>query len=304
MREPIVKIAGLKKNFGPRIVLDDLSLTVGAGETYGFVGPNGAGKTTTIRCMLGFLTPDSGEVSIFGSSPRDLTVKKNIGFCPERPYFYDHLNALETLHLFGKLAGMNSPEISARAKELLEKLGLAADAKKSLGKYSKGMVQRIGLAQAVLHKPKLLILDEPFSGLDPLGRKQVEDLLKELKSEGVAIFFSSHVMADIERLGDRIGIIAQGRVINESAVADLLKKTRLGFSLAIAHPPAAVQQQIRKLKLEYNFRGGLLTVTALEFVQVEEIFALLQEQGGTLVSLSPHYSDLETAVLKELENAG
>ncbi|ALC16921.1 ABC-type multidrug transport system, ATPase component [Desulfuromonas soudanensis] len=224
----MIKIEGVSKEFKAGVgskrvkALDDLTLTVGQGEVFGFLGPNGAGKSTTIKILINLIFADSGSAVIAGMDVRDPETRRQVGYLPENPYFYDYLTAEELLWFGGKAAGLASPLVRERSTELLRKVDLFDARKRQLRTYSKGMVQRAGLALALIHDPQVVILDEPMSGLDPLGRKMVGDLILELKGEGKTVFFSSHILADIERFCDRYGIIVGGRLRRVERVDQLL----------------------------------------------------------------------------------
>lgn len=219
-----------KKDFSRKKVcaLNSLSLKINEGEVFGFLGPNGAGKSTTIKLLLDLIRPTSGKVSIDGKKPSHLSVKKMIGYLPENPYFYDHLSAKELLKFGGRSCNMDSSAIRARTRELLEELDLTEAMKRPLRSYSKGMVQRAGLALSLIHNPDILIFDEPMSGLDPMGRIKVFDLILKLKGEGKTIFFSSHILHDIERLCDRAAILING---NLTRLVDVKKELDQGDTL-------------------------------------------------------------------------
>lgn len=198
-----------------------LSLKVNRGEVFGCIGPNGAGKSTTIKLLLNLIRPDSGSITINGVSSSEVASRAQIGYLPENPYIYDYLTAHEYLRYSGSISGMPSDEIRLRATELLVNLKLDQAAQRRISGYSKGMQQRTAIAAALMHDPELVILDEPMSGLDPLGRKLIFDLIAELKQQGKTVFISSHVLTDIERLCDRIGIIVQGKLCYEGDVCSL-----------------------------------------------------------------------------------
>lgn len=203
-----------KKEFSRKKIyaLNSLTLTINEGEVFGFLGPNGAGKSTTIKLLLNLIRPTSGSLSIMGRNSSEKSVRKLIGYLPENPFFYDHLSAKELLWFGGKSCGMDNRSIKERTLSLLEELELVHAMKRPLRSYSKGMVQRAGLALALIHDPKILILDEPMSGLDPMGRKKVFDLILNLKENGKTVFFSSHILHDIERLCDRAAILINGNL--------------------------------------------------------------------------------------------
>ena len=202
--------------------LRDVSFSVPSGEVFGFLGPNGAGKSTTIKILINLIRPDEGSASILGLDVARNEVRKKVGFLPENPYFYDYLTARELLWFGGKSAGLDKKTIDQNAAELLATVDLEQAANRQLRTYSKGMVQRAGLALALIHDPEVVILDEPMSGLDPLGRKMVGDLIIDLKSQGKTVFFSSHILNDVERFCDRVAIIAGGRLQKTGSLHELL----------------------------------------------------------------------------------
>lgn len=214
----MITIAGISKEFKEGIgskrvmALENLDLEVREGEVFGFLGPNGAGKSTAIKILINLIYPDQGRASIMGKDVRDRETRRHVGYLPENPYFYDYLTAEEMLWFGGRASGLKSPDVKRRSKELLDKVNLSDARKRQLRSYSKGMVQRAGLALALVHDPDVAIFDEPMSGLDPIGRKMVGDLILELKAQGKTVFFSSHILTDIERFCDRVGIIIKGKL--------------------------------------------------------------------------------------------
>jgi ABC-2 type transport system ATP-binding protein len=205
-----------------KTVLKDISLNIDKGEVFGFLGPNGAGKTTTIKVITGLLKPDSGKVRIFGKEVNSLEAKQRLGFLPEAPYFYEHLTGREFLKIHALLNDVKVYE--PRVTDLLQRVGLESARDLHLRKYSRGMLQRIGIAQALIGSPELLILDEPLTGLDPVGRKEMKDIIQEEKGKGTTIFFSSHILPDAEAVCDRIGIIINGEIRRVGALSELLRK--------------------------------------------------------------------------------
>lgn len=213
-----IQISNLSKHFKKGLnstvfAVKDLTLNIQEGEVFGFLGPNGAGKSTVIKILMSFIRPSTGTAKINGQVVSDPKVRRFVGYLPENPYFYDHLTAEEILTFGGKAAQMAKKKIEYRIDELLERLKLAHAKKERLRSYSKGMVQRTGLALALIHSPKICILDEPMSGLDPLGRRLVTDLIMEMRSNGQTVFFSSHILSDIERLCDRAGVLSRGKLL-------------------------------------------------------------------------------------------
>ena len=213
-----------KGNMGRKHVLavQDLSFSVNAGEVYGLIGPNGCGKSTTMKVMLGLLKPTVGHASIFGCDSASVASRQDVGFLPENPYFYKHLTGRETLHFYGKLCGLKGSELKDRSESMLALTGMKSAAERRVGGYSKGMLQRIGLAQAMIHDPRLLILDEPTAGVDPNGSRRIRDLILELKGRGITIVVTSHLLEQMQEVCDRVGIMSQGRMVKEGRVEDLI----------------------------------------------------------------------------------
>ena len=216
-----VRIEHVSRRFGDVLAVDGLTLSLGRGEIMGFLGANGAGKTTTIKMLLGLIRPDSGTVEVLGGDPVDATVRARIGYMPEIAYYYPYLTARELLAFYGGLCGMDRKAIRARTNELLETVGLADAAQRPLKTYSKGMLQRAGIAQALLHDPALLVLDEPFTGLDPLARIHFRDLMRALREQRKSIFFSSHELGETELLCDTVAIMKKGRAVYQGPVRQL-----------------------------------------------------------------------------------
>ena len=219
--ENAVGIDGVSRAFGSVKAVDGLSLSLAPGEIVGFLGTNGAGKTTTIKMITGLLRPDAGKVSVFGGDPSDPAVRARIGYMPEVATYYPYLNARELLAFYGGICGLDAKAVRERTDSLLESVGLADAAKRPLRTYSKGMLQRAGIAQALLNDPDLLVLDEPFTGLDPLARIHFRELLRSLREKGKAVFFSSHELGETELLCDRVAIMKKGRCVYQGPVKDL-----------------------------------------------------------------------------------
>ncbi|QFR38778.1 ABC transporter ATP-binding protein [Candidatus Gracilibacteria bacterium 28_42_T64] len=212
----ILEVRSITKFLAKKKILKNVSFSVKAGEIYGFLGPNGAGKTTTMKCVMGLIDPEEGEIKVFGDTGLTLKAKEKIGFMPENTYLYKHLTGREFLRFNGKFFDFSDKKLEKRINELLKQVGLKEAADNYLHSYSKGMLQRVGLAQSIINKPKLLFLDEPMSGLDPIGRKMVKDLLVSLREDGTTIFFNTHILADVESICDRVSIIDKGNLIVES----------------------------------------------------------------------------------------
>ncbi len=219
--EPIVFVRGLKKTLEKKEILKGIGFDVMPGEIYGFLGPNGAGKTTTMKCLLGLLRTDAGEVRILGREGFPEEVRARVGFMPENTYLYKHLTGREFVRFNGKFFNIPKAELEKRVSELLARVGLASAADRPLASYSKGMLQRAGLAQAIVNDPEIVFLDEPMSGLDPLGRRMVKDLMLDLKKRGTTVFFNTHVLSDVEEICDRFLILCGGSVVEQGRVEDL-----------------------------------------------------------------------------------
>ncbi len=224
----MIQIEGLNKTYHtgflmrPKKALFDIHLNVPKGIIYGFIGPNGAGKSTTIKVLTGLLNYDSGKVQVAGYSPRVVKSRTHLGYCPEQPYFYDYLTGRELMSFYGRLAGLQGVELQKRIEWALNLVHANKDwIDRRLRTYSKGMMQRVGLAQSILSKPELLILDEPMSGLDPMGRRDVREAILSLNQEGVTIFYSSHLLSDVESISDRVAMIVDGKIVREGSIQEV-----------------------------------------------------------------------------------
>lgn len=223
-----VEIRNLVKEFKtsfrrkPLRAVDDVSIRIMPGEVYGLIGPNGSGKSTTMKALLGLVAPSAGQCSIFGRDSMKVDSRDEVGFLPENPYFYKHLSGAETLRFYGKLCGLGGRELERRVSELLALVDLEGARDRRLGGYSKGMLQRIGLAQALVQEPRLVILDEPTAGVDPLGSRQIRDLILKLRDQGITVFLCSHLLEQVQEVCDRVGIIFRGKMVREGKLEDLI----------------------------------------------------------------------------------
>ena len=222
---PAIKTSGLRKVYGRTMVLHDLTLVVEPGEVFGFLGPNGAGKTTTVKILMGLVRPTAGEARIFGLPASDREARRRVGYLPENFRFHDWLTGAGLLDFHGRLAGLSSEERRARIPEVIRRVGLAGRGDERIRTYSKGMTQRIGLAQAIFHRPDLVLLDEPTSALDPVGRREVRDLIRSLRDDGITVVLNSHLLSEVEMVCDRVAIIDRGRVVRSGRLAELLSAT-------------------------------------------------------------------------------
>jgi len=278
----------------PRRVLDGLSLSVEAGEVFGFLGPNGAGKTTTLKLLLQLVFPTSGDARVLGRPPGDVGAKQRLGYLPENPYFYDYLTAEELLTYFGGLLGLKSPGRARRVSALLDEVGIGAERRLQLRKFSKGMLQRVGIAQALLNEPELVIFDEPMSGLDPLGRRDVRQLILRLRDRGCTVFFSSHVLSDAETLCSRVAILAKGRLVANGRLSEILAFGVHGWELVVADvSDEIIARHMTRVTRVHPIGGGRFTLELPLGTPPEQLLAELVAEGGRLVSLNPLRETLE-----------
>ncbi len=253
-----VKVSGLTKVFkgtlvkGAFVAVQDVSFEVQAGEVYGLIGPNGSGKSTTMKVILGLLAPTQGTTSIFGKSSTEVASRRDVGFLPENPYFYKHLSGMETLLFYGRLCGLTGNALKSRAQEMLALTGLESAADRRVGGFSKGMLQRLGLAQALIHEPRLLVLDEPTAGVDPAGSRKIRDLILEMKSRGLTVLVTSHLLEQMQEVCDRIGIMAHGHMVREGRLDDLIAlENQTEMTLENASP-----ELLAKIKRLIETEGG------------------------------------------------
>jgi ABC-2 type transport system ATP-binding protein len=305
---PAVEILGLEKTYKvgfwrkrPKRALHPLHLTVEEGEIFGFLGPNGAGKTTTLKLLMGLVFPTAGTARLLGRDWTDPEVKAQIGFLPEQPYFYDYLTAHELLDYYGQLSGVPGKDRKRRIEEVLQRVGLTDVKGVQLRKFSKGMLQRVGIAQAILHDPKLVFFDEPMSGLDPMGRREVRDLMEQLKHEGKTVFFSTHILSDAEALCDRVAIIHQGELKGVGAVADLTSSV-VG-KVEVIWQGTQVPASMKALGAECHVTGDTVRAVLAESQQDAAIDALRRERIR-LIAITPVRTSLEQYFVAKLQGAG
>ena len=302
-----IEIVGLEKTYlvgfwAKRLkrALHPLHLNVEEGEIFGFLGPNGAGKTTTLKLLMGLVFPSAGSARILGRDWTDPEVKAQIGFLPEQPYFYDHLTAHELLNYYAQLSGVPAKERSRRVESTLQRVALANVQGVQLRKFSKGMLQRVGIAQAILHEPKVVFFDEPMSGLDPIGRREVRDLMEQLKHEGKTVFFSTHILSDAEALCDRVAIIHQGELRGIGAVEDLTSSVQ--GKVEIVWQGTQVPASMKALGADCHITGDTVRAVIDERQQDAAIDALRRERLR-LIAITPMRTSLEAYFVEKLQRA-
>jgi len=298
-----IEIQGLSKDYAVgfwkkrlRPALRPLNLSVKSGETFGFLGPNGAGKTTTLKLLMGIIFPTAGSATILGKDFHDPEVKRRIGFLPEQPYFYDYLSAPELLDYYARLSGMPPTGRSQRVTQLLERVGLGDVGSKHLRKFSKGMLQRVGIAQAIIHDPEVLFFDEPMSGLDPLGRHEIRELLQSLKDDGKTVFFSTHILSDAEALCDRVAVIHKGELRGIGVVNDL--RAGIAEKAEVIWEGAHALSGVAGSLAESHVTGE----TVRGVVRSQDIDLLLEklrQQRARLISVTPLQGTLEEYFLSK-----
>jgi ABC-2 type transport system ATP-binding protein len=301
-----VEIIGLEKTYSvgfwrkrPKRVLEPLHLTVEEGEIFGFLGPNGAGKTTTLKLLMGLVFPSAGTARILGREWTDPTVKAQIGFLPEQPYFYDYLTAHELLDYYGQLSGVPAADRKRRIPEVLSRVGLSDVKGVQLRKFSKGMLQRAGIAQAILHNPKLVFFDEPMSGLDPIGRREVRDLMEQLQHEGKTVFFSTHILSDAESLCDRVAIIHKGVLRGVGAVEDLTSTVQ--GKVEVVWQGSLIPASMKALTSDCHVSGDRVRAVINE-KQQDVAIDVLRRERLRLIAITPLRTSLETYFMEKLQH--
>jgi ABC-2 type transport system ATP-binding protein len=287
--------------------LRGVSFGVERGHIFGFVGPNGAGKTTTIRTLMGLIRPSGGSARLLGHELPSRAARFEIGFLPEAPYFYDYLTVAELCDLAGRLFGLSARVRRQRADELIEKVGLGRARGQSLKKFSKGMLQRAGLAQALMNDPALVVLDEPMSGLDPIGRKEVRDLILELRDRGKTVFFSTHILSDVEAITDRVAIIARGQLQALGTPAELVSQTLLGVEvtirLAAGEQPAPAEAALADGATRVRRVGDELSLTLPADTDLDAWIVRAHAAGGKVLQVAPRHETLEDLFLRQVARA-
>jgi ABC-2 type transport system ATP-binding protein len=305
----IVEVTHLRKTFVRGFwrrrteAVRDVSLAVEPGEIFGFLGPNGAGKTTTIKILMGLIFPTSGQARLLGSPVGDRKVKDRVGYLPENPYFYDYLSIDELLDMVGRLHGLRRSTRRRRTGELVARVGLEHAGRRPLRSYSKGMLQRAGLAQALMGDPELVVLDEPMSGLDPLGRKEVRDLILELRQAGKTVFFSTHILADATMLCDRVGIIVRGELRDVGPLGDLLSP-RVQNVEVVWRAEASSRDRLREHCGEHETTSEGDVMRTEDPAAAQAFVAAVVHAGGMVLQVVPHRQSLEELFVSEAAAAG
>jgi len=276
----------------------DLNLDIRNNEIFGFLGPNGAGKTTTIKMILRLIHPTRGEIKILGRPNSDVKIRSKIGFMPENPYFYDYLTAGEFLRFYGQLMNISHRDRDQKAKELLNLVGLKDAENTQLRKFSKGMIQRVGIAQALLNDPELVILDEPMSGLDPVGRKEIRDIILDMKSKGKTVFFSTHILPDVEMICDRVGIIRNGHLSAVGTLSEILGPSVKGVEITARD--IKDESALKGVTGRIVRQGNLINMVLENPEMLDDLLRSVLGQGGHVVEVFPHRQSLEAYFLEAI----
>jgi ABC-2 type transport system ATP-binding protein len=308
-RAEIVRVDELVKDVRPgfglrkKRILEGISFRVREREIFGFIGPNGAGKTTTLKVLMGLIRATSGQASILGHDVSEITFRRQIGFLPEQPYFYDYLTGREILRFYAKLSGVSQESRERRVSELLDLVGLATAGNMRLRSYSKGMLQRVGVAQALVHDPQVVFLDEPMSGLDPVGRKEVRDIILRLRDEGKTIFMNTHILSDVEMVCDRVAIIVSGRIRYEGAIDEFLDAGEPEADLVFANLPAETAAQLEEsFAARLRGHGDRIELRIAE-KDSSAVLRLALDAGAVVISATPHRVSLESIFLSAVNEA-
>jgi ABC-2 type transport system ATP-binding protein len=302
-RLPAVEIQGLRKVYQKIIAVDDISLVTYRGEAFGFLGPNGAGKSTVVKILTGLVTPTKGTVRVLGQQVNHVQIRRQVGYLPEFPSFHRWLKARDFLEFHGRLYGLKSTMLEKRIGEVLAMVGLAGRENQKLGTFSKGMLQRIGLAQAIINKPDLVILDELVSGLDPVGQRDMRELLRELKAEGTSIFLNSHLLADVEAICDRVAIINQGRILKVGAPAELFDKKKV-LEVRVDRVSEELLQRLHAVAFDIQHEEDDSCCLLIEIErdeQAADIADIVHACGARLYTLAPRHLSLEQIFFQTID---
>ncbi len=307
MGDVIVQVEDIVKDFRPgfglrkKRVLDGISFDVREGEIYGFVGPNGAGKTTMVKLLMGLIRPSGGRARILGHDVSESAFRRHVGFQPENTYFYEYLTAREILRFYARLSGVPRSGREGRVEALLEQVGLSHAADARLRTYSKGMLQRVGIAQALVHDPRVVFLDEPMSGLDPIGRKEIRDLVLQLRREGKTVFMNTHILPDVEMVCDRVAIIVRGRIVHHGAIDQFLEEGQREVDLVLAGLAPEIPAQLEDaFGARIRGHGERIEVRVNE-KNLQSVLGSAISAGAEVVSVTPHRVSLESIFLHAVE---
>jgi ABC-2 type transport system ATP-binding protein len=309
LSDPVIEVTDLRKTYRTPFVrrkveaLRGVTFTVERGQIFGFVGPNGAGKTTTIRTLMGLIRATGGSAKLLGKPIPSRAARARVGFLPEAPYFYDYLTIGELLDLAGRLFGVGAAERKKRAEALIERVGLSRARSQSLKKFSKGMLQRAGLAQALMNDPELVVLDEPMSGLDPIGRKEVRDLIVELRDQGKTVFFSTHILSDVEAITDHVAIVARGTLQTHGSPAELVAKTIQGVDVTVRFPAGEDPGELLDGASKIRRSGDELSLVLPASADVDAWLSRAHAAGAKVIQVSPRHETLEDLFLREVAAA-
>ncbi len=307
---PVIETVRLSKFYrtGLRMkrvqALVDLNLQVEEGEIFGFLGPNGAGKTTAIKILIGLTKPTRGFAYVLGKPPRNHQVKKEVGFLPESPYFYEYLTANEFLIMAAQISGVPQGEIKQRVNQVLKMVRMEDAANLQMRGFSRGMLQRIGIAQALIHDPKLVILDEPMGGLDPIGRKEFRDIIAGLRDQGKTVFFSTHILADVEMICDRVGLIVAGRMVKMGRLKEILTAEVESIDVTVKGAAGKIRKALERIAQQTIQSGELLMITVKNEEEVERVMAITREGDARITAIVPRVKTLEDFFMSQVKGVG
>ncbi|HET6612412.1 MAG TPA: ABC transporter ATP-binding protein [Kofleriaceae bacterium] len=309
----VIEVKGLAKRYPAdflgrkkTVAVDGITFAITSGETFGFLGPNGAGKTTTIRMLMSLIAPSAGTARIFGDPVPSRRARARVGFLPEAPYFYDYLTVTELCDLAGRIFGLDRATRRRRAEELIERVGLSHARKRPIRKYSKGMLQRAGIAQALMNDPDLVVLDEPTSGLDPVGRREVSDIIADLRRAKKTVFFSSHILADVEQICDRVAIVVGGKIRDIGTVAEVSRRdaaVATDVVLDVAAIADDVKEELRAGAGSHRHQGDDLVLTVEPGADTSALIARAIDAGAAVRRVTPKTPTLEDVFLRRVRES-
>jgi ABC-2 type transport system ATP-binding protein len=308
--EPAIETVRLSKTYhsGFRMrrvqALTDVNVVVEKGEVFGFLGPNGAGKTSLIKILMGLSRPSSGRAQVLGRAPHDARVKARMGFLPESPYFYEYLTAAEFLRFASSLAGVPRSEVDGRVKGLLRMVRMESAANQQMRDFSRGMLQRMGIAQALVGDPEVVVLDEPMGGLDPIGRREFRDLIAGLRDQGKTVFFSTHILTDVEMICDRVGIIIGGRMVSVGQLSQILGEDVESIEVTVRGASGKFRKAMERVAVRSIQSGEELLLTVGGEAEVDKVMAIAREAQARVVAIVPRHRTLEEHFMAQVHQAG